>query len=197
MPPSWISFKHKYTHTWLDKSHSIYYGPRHWRHFSRSQSHCCSHHEAAISEGTPHTPHPAITAAHATLWPMNAHITTHAGTTTCIVASHPTLATSPTDITHTTPQTRAGLIWATPTTLHRKCSQEKPSYVQDLQSPINLHCSQTVTIQDSPFWFFIRFREYLWSFKLLEPSPSSDEDEQGGHSSNNHYTIGLVSDSLK
>ena len=29
--------------------------------------------------------------------------------------------------------------------------------------------------------------------KLPEPSPSSDEDEWGGQSSNTHYIIGLVS----
>ena len=42
--------------------------------------------------------------------------------------------------------------------------------------------------------FFLRFRQQLWFFKLLDPSASSDEDEQGGKSSIKHYAIGLVSD---
>ena len=35
--------RHQYTHNQRDRSHS-YYGPRHWTHFSRSQSCCHSHH---------------------------------------------------------------------------------------------------------------------------------------------------------
>ena len=56
---------------------------------------------------------------------------THAG----IVAPHPIHTTFSMDVTHATPQTRAGLSPATPTVLHRKYSQEKPSYVQGLQPP--------------------------------------------------------------
>ena len=43
------------------------------------------------------------------------------------------------------------------------------------------------------FRILITFWQRLWSFKLLGPSPSSDEDEWGGHSSS-HYTMELVSD---
>ena len=42
-------------------------------------------------------------------------MTSHAMTPTGTVATHPTFATSPTDITHATPQTRASLSPATPT----------------------------------------------------------------------------------
>ena len=52
----------------------------------------------------------------------------------------------------------------------------------------------TIPRLSSSFRLFLRFRQWLWFFKLLEPSPSSDEDEWVGQSSNAHYTIGLVSD---
>ena len=70
---------------------------------------------AAVLEGTHCTPHPAITAAHATLWLMDATITTHTMThPTGIVTPHPALTISPTDITHaTSPWTRASLTSAT------------------------------------------------------------------------------------
>ena len=127
---------HQYTHTQRDRSHSTYYGPRHGRHFSRSQSSCHSHCDrSSSSEDTSCAPHPAMIAACIALWLMDAPITTCAMMPTGIVTSHPTLTTSLADITHTTPQTRAGLTPATPTTLHRKNNKEKPSYVQDLQPP--------------------------------------------------------------
>ena len=40
--------RHWYTHDRRDRSH-FYYGPRHSRHFSRSQSHPCSHHDRSSS----------------------------------------------------------------------------------------------------------------------------------------------------
>ena len=56
---------------------------------------------ATVSEGTHCTPHPATTAVCATLQLMDTPITTCAVThPTSIVAPHPTLATSPIDITH-------------------------------------------------------------------------------------------------
>ena len=64
-------------------------------------------------------------------------------------------------------------------------AQKRPS------TPINLTI-QRLSPSRIPLQIFIRFRQWLWSFKLLEPFSSSDEDEWGGHSSN-HYTIGLVS----
>ena len=82
--------------------------------------------KAAALEGTPHAPLPSITAACTALWSMVGHITTCAMTPTGIVAPHPTLATSPTDITHATPQTEASLTSATPTKWHRNLSSEKP-----------------------------------------------------------------------
>ena len=79
---------------------------------------------AAVSKGTHHTPDPATTAAHATLWLKDVPITictiTHPNS---IVTPHSTLATSPADVTHTTvPRTRASLAPATPTILHGKHS---------------------------------------------------------------------------
>ena len=58
---------------------------------------------AVVSEGTHCTPHPTTTAAHNTLWLMDAPIAictiTHS---TSIVTCHPTLATFSADITHAT-----------------------------------------------------------------------------------------------
>ena len=160
-----------------DRLHATNYDPRHGRHFIPTAIPIVT--EAAVSESTPFAPHPATAAAHITL---------------CAWWMPPSwLTTSLTGITHATPQTEDGLTSETPTTLHTKHSQEKPSYIQILQLPIN---STVLGLSPSgfPFRFFIRFIHWLWSFKLLEPSPSSDEDEWGGHSSNTHYTIGLVSD---
>ena len=94
---------------------------------------------AAVSEGTHHAPHPATVAGHTALQLMGTPIATHAMTPpTSIVTPHPALNTSPMDITHTTtPWTRAVLTPATPTTLHGNHNQEKLSYIQDLQPPIN------------------------------------------------------------
>ena len=50
-PPRQISSKHQYTHTQRDRSHSTYYGARYGRHFSRSQSCCCSHCDRSTSFG--------------------------------------------------------------------------------------------------------------------------------------------------
>ena len=95
--------------------------------------------QAAVSEGTYHTPHPATAAAHATLWPMDATIAICVMTyPTGIITPHPVLTTSPADVTHTTNSwTTASLIPATPSALHKKHSQEKPSHAQDLQCLIN------------------------------------------------------------
>ena len=58
---------------------------------------------AAVSEGTHHHPHPATTATHTTLWAMDVPIVTHTVThPTGTVEPHPTLATSPADVTHAT-----------------------------------------------------------------------------------------------
>ena len=80
----------------------------------------------AVSEHTHHTPHTATTAACATLWPMDASITTHTMThPTSIVTPHPALSISSTNITYATiPQTAATLAPATSTTLHRKHTQK-------------------------------------------------------------------------
>ena len=117
--------------------------------------------EVAVLEGTPHAPFPAIAAACAALCLMDASITTHAMTPTSIATPHSTIATSSTDITHTTPQTRAGFTPATPTTQQMNLSPEKPNNSQDPQLPINptvyrlapsriliqiLHQIQTVTL---------------------------------------------------
>ena len=98
--------------------------------------------EAAVSEDTPHALHLAITAARATLWPIDAPIITHTVTPT----DNLTLTTSATDVTHTNPETGASLTPATPTALHRK-------HIQDKSKTFNPHKpyhSKTVTIQDSP-----------------------------------------------
>ena len=73
---------------------------------------------AAVPQGTHHAPHPTTTAACAAIWLMDASIAKHTMTHhTDIVIPHPTLTTSPTNVTHTTkPQTRAGLTLATITT---------------------------------------------------------------------------------
>ena len=93
--------------------------------------------EAAASEGSSSAPHQATAAACTTLQPMDAPIIIHTMTLTGIVAPHPTLTTSPMGVTHATPQTGASLTPATPTMLHREHSQEQPSYIQDLQPPLD------------------------------------------------------------
>ena len=93
--------------------------------------------EAPVLEGTPHPPLSATIATHTILWLMNAPVTTCAMTPTGIVTNRPALATSPTDTTHTTEQTRAGLTPATSNAQHRNLSPEKPNNAQAPQPPIN------------------------------------------------------------
>ena len=93
--------------------------------------------EAAVLEGTPDAPLPATAAAHAALWLMDTPITTCTMTPTGIVTPHPTLATSPTDVSHATTETGTSLAPATPTAQHRNLSPEKPNSAQDPQSSIN------------------------------------------------------------
>ena len=77
---------------------------------------------AAASEGTHHVPHPASIASCAALKPRDTPFAIHTMThPTSIVTPHPTLATSPTNITYAIiSQTGAGLAPTTPTALHRK-----------------------------------------------------------------------------
>ena len=110
------------------------------------------------------------------------------------VTLHPTLTTSPADI-HS---------------CHYSMRLEPVSFQQLLPLctgnttkksqaiPNTFNPSYTQPFQDChhpgfPIRFFLRFRQLL-SFKLLELSPSSDEDKLGGQFSNIQYTIGLVSD---
>ena len=74
----------------------------------------------SVSEVMHHTPHPATTAAHATLQLMDTPIAIYTVThPTGIVALHLTLTTAPADITHATiAWYGTGLTPATPTTLH-------------------------------------------------------------------------------
>ena len=88
--------RHQYTHNQRDGSHS-YYGPRHRRHFSRSQSHCHSHTSCSSSS---HSSSPCHPSANGCPYHHLCHDTNK-------VTPYPTLATSPTDITHATLQTRA------------------------------------------------------------------------------------------
>ena len=74
-----------------------------------------------------------------------------------------------------------------------KHCQEKPSYTQDLQPPINPTIPR-ISSSRIPLQIFPQIQTVILILKLLEPSPSSDEDEWGGQSLNTHYTIGLVSD---
>ena len=145
----------------------------------------------AVSESTHHAPHPAIAA----LQPMDAPITTHAMThPTSIVASHPAFATSPTDITLATiPKTRASLAPATPTALHRNTAKESQATPKTFNPP-KIPPFQDCHHPGLPARFFLRFVQQLRSSKLLEPPPSSDEDEQGWQSSSTHSIIGLASD---
>ena len=114
-----------------------YYGLWHGRHFSRSQSHGHSHHDKSSSFRR-HTWHSSSSHCSSSYHLLaNGHpVTTCAITPTGIVASHPTLATSPTDITHVTPQTGASsLTPATPKTQHRILIPEKPKNTQNPQPP--------------------------------------------------------------
>ena len=146
--------------------------------------------EIAVLEGTPHAPLPATTAAPAALWLIDAAITTCALKPTGIVAPHPTLSIFLTDITHTTPQTASSLAPATPTAQHRNLNPKNLNDTLRPSTPIN-PTIQRLSPPRIPLQIFHQIRQLLWSFKLLQPSPSSNEDEWGGHSSN-HYTIGLI-----
>ena len=66
--------------------------------------------EVAVLEDIPHALLPATASTHTTLWPIDGPIAPHAVTATGIVTPHPTLATSPTDISDATPQTTDSLI---------------------------------------------------------------------------------------
>ena len=93
----------------------------------------------AVSEGTHHTPHPATAAAHAALWLMDSPITFHAMThPTSIVTPHPTLTTSPADVTHVTIlQTRASLIPATPTACTGNTAMKSQAMPKTFKPQIN------------------------------------------------------------
>ena len=137
---------------------------------------------AAILEGTHCPPHPATTAVHTTFEWIDAPIITCATTQpTGIVTPHPTLTTSPTNITHATiPQTGVSLTPATLTAWHWEHSYwGKPSHIQDLHPPY-IPPFQDCHHPGLPIRFFLRFRKQFWFFKLLEYSPISDEDEGGG-----------------
>ena len=125
--------RHQYTTNWRDRSHS-YYGQRHRRHFSRSQSCHCLHcnRRSSFRRYTSCSSSSHCSSLHHPL-ADGCPITTHAMTPAVIVAPHPTVTTSPTEVTHATPQTRASLAPATPTTQHRNLSPEKPNNGQDPQ----------------------------------------------------------------
>ena len=120
----------------------------------------------------------------------------HAVTPTGIDAPHPTLASLLTQTSHMPLHRLLPVLLQQllPLLLYRKHSQEKPNYIQDLQTSHQAHYSKTVTIQDSPSDSSSDSDIDSDQFNLLGTSPSSDEDEQGRHSSDNNYTIGLVSD---
>ena len=85
--------------------------------------------------------------------------------------------------------------WSWSHSKNSHCTAQEPQPRKAKQHPRPSNPPQTPPFKDGHlpwffFRFFIRFRQWLWSFKLLEPSPSSDEHR--GHFSN-HYTIGLVS----
>ena len=63
--------------------------------------------------------------------------TSHFSSSHGIVTTYPTPNIYSTDVTHSTLKTEASLTPATPTTLHRKHSKEKQSYIQDPQPHIN------------------------------------------------------------
>ena len=104
-----------------------------------------------VSEGTHCVPHPATAAALTALQPTDANITTHAMThPTGIVTPHPTLTTSPGNITHTTVLlTRASLTPATLTTQHGKHRQGESQAMPKTFNPHKSHHSKAVIIQDS------------------------------------------------
>ena len=106
--------------------------------------------EAAFLEGTPHVPLPATTAVHTPLQLMDAPITTCAITPTGIVAPHPTLATYPTYVTHTTTQTGNGLISSTSHHTAQEPQARKAKQCPRPSTPHKPHHSKTVIIQDSP-----------------------------------------------
>ena len=105
--------------------------------------------EAAVLGGTPHTLLPATTAAHAATQLMNIPIIPCVMIPTGIVILHPTFTSFAMGATHTTPQTRAGLIQQPPLHSTRFSTQESQATPKTF-NPHKLYCPKTVTIQDSP-----------------------------------------------
>ena len=111
IPPSGIPCQHDrshsrhwYTHTQRDRWHFTYYSCRHGDILAgHSPATIPTATKTAVPEGTPHSPHPAAATACAALQPIDVPITTCAMTSSAIVTSHSTLATSPADITDATP----------------------------------------------------------------------------------------------
>ena len=179
-----------YTHAQRDRSHFTHYGHRYGRHFHWSQTCCHSHCDRSSSSSIRYTLHLAC----ATLWPMD-------------VSQH--------QYCHDTAHTNSH----TPSHTHHfhQCYSCHYSMDHSQSCPSNCHCMAPGTqmmrkakpharpsppyippLPDChrlglPIRFFLRFRQWPWFFKLIQPPPSSDKDEWEGHFSSTHYTIGLVS----
>ena len=180
----WSHLRPWYTHTQRDRSHSTYYWHRHGRHFSQSKSchhsHCDrrSNSSRSYCSGSCHPLADGHTHHHL------CHDTTHRHSCTPSCTCHFSHQCQSwhysTDQSHF--HSSNSHCTAQGAQLMRKAKPHpRPS------TPIN------ATIQDLPS-DSSSDSDNDWFFKLLEPSPSSDEDEWGRQSSSTHYTIGLVSD---
>ena len=125
-------FRHHYNHNSRDRSHS-YYGSRHRRWFSRSQSCLHSCHDRSSSFRM-HTSHSSSShhsnSCHPSANGCSCYPSPHRYT-------HPALATSPASTTHVTLLTKTTLTPVTSTIQHKDTNPGKSRNFQDHQPPIN------------------------------------------------------------
>ena len=147
IPPRQILFKTSIYHDQRDTSHS-YYGPKHWRLFSRSQSCYHSHLDRSSSFGR-HTL--CSSSSHcSTLHHPSADCPFH-HPLCCDINRH---SCSPFHTHHFSHRCHSchSMDWSwscsnSPTAQHRNLIPERPNSTKDPHKP---HCSKNVTIQDSP-----------------------------------------------
>ena len=131
-------------HNWRGRSHS-YYGSRHRKHYSRSQSHPHLHHDRShnFRRDTLHSSsshqsspcHPSASGCSPVI-------------TTGKVTPHSTFAISPTGATHSTDQSHSHCSRS-----HHAAQDSHPRKIKQCpgtSTPRKPHCPKTVTIQDSP-----------------------------------------------
>ena len=162
--------------------------PGHGRHFSRSQSLCHSHCNRSSSFRR-HTLHSSSSHCSSLHCPLASgcphHHSYHDTNWHSCTPSHTCHFSHRHHSCHSTDKSQSHS-----SNSHNAVQETHPRQAELHPRPSATskpHNSKTVTIQDFP-------SDYSSDLDSNSDPPSSDEDEQGGHSANNHYSIGLVSD---